>query len=93
MPKYIFWNKRTHSDVVVGSRTLRTCWVATGHQQEGGTEAAAFPLPAREDMLLTKVTQDGDGCPSPGGGGARGGGSSGVRPQGKLRLPDGVAAV
>lgn len=45
---FFFWNKRTHSDVVVGCTLIlaQTDWAATGHQQEEETRRRhAYILP------------------------------------------------
>lgn len=57
---FIFWNKRTHSDVVVGSssmfeHTLGCYRTSTGR----GNEALPHPDPAGQHRLRTKVTLGG----------------------------------
>ena len=52
--KIFFWNKRTHSDVVVGS-TLILAEAATGKSTGRENEASSFLHPASEDILLAKV--------------------------------------
>lgn len=57
---FFFWNKRTHSDVVVCSssmfeHTLGCYRTSTGR----GNEALAHPVPAGQHRLRTKVTQGG----------------------------------
>lgn len=61
MPKYFFWNKRTHSDVVVGCTLVlaQTDRAATGHQQEEETRRRHATHPAGPDRLLTKVALGG----------------------------------
>lgn len=54
---FFFWNKRTHSDVVVGSTVILAQAGALQDIKTGrGNEAFSFLHPASGDRLLTKFT-------------------------------------
>lgn len=94
--KIFFWNKRTHSDVVVGSTLILA---QTGPLQEINRKrkrdapTVVVPASCESRQASDKGHTGKDSCPLPGGGVAQGGRGSSVQPQEDEGLPDGATAV
>lgn len=94
--KIFFWNKRTHSDVVVGSTLILA---QTGPLQEINRKrkrdapTVVVPASCESRQAPDKGHTGKDSCPLPGGGVAQGGRGSSVQPQEDEGLPDGATAV
>lgn len=72
MPKYFFWSKRTHSDVVVGSTLILA---QTGPLQDVNRKrkrGVVMPISCESRQAPDKGHTGRDSCPSPGGGVAQG---------------------
>lgn len=92
--KIFFWNKRTHSDVVVGSTLILA---QTGPLQDinrkrkRGEPPVIVPASCESRQAPDKGHTGKDSCPLPGGEVTQAGRGSSVRPQEDESLPNGVS--
>lgn len=90
--KIFFWNKRTHSDVVVGSTLILA---QTGPLQDVNRKrkrGVVMPISCEWRRAPDKGHAGRDSCPSPGEGVAQGGRGGRVQPQEDDGPPDGATA-
>lgn len=91
--KIFFWNKRTHSDVVVGSSLILELTGPLQDINRKRKQGVVMPTSCELGHAPGKGHTGKDSCPSPGGGTVQGGRGSRVQKQEDEALPSGATAV